>query len=116
MAGVDAVQSAFWISHMRRDSGDGHAVQLKLPSTTVLPRAVVAALPCLRSPPVRVMHGTVPGTFQEVWTSVHNGVGYLNFDFLDGSFVRACDMRCECCRRCAVPVLTVCRNGCHACV
>lgn len=64
-----------WISHMKR-ANDKSAI--KLPSTSVMPEAVVRALPAIPSPNLYVPFGERPSTFQQVnacrWSLVFWGI------------------------------------------
>lgn len=65
--------TGLWISHMRRTTkkisnalDQDQVPSFKLPSTAVLPKDVVDALPSLPDPPLYVPFGERPSTFQEV--------------------------------------------------
>lgn len=67
--------TGLWISQMKRvgqthctDADNTfHVPPIKLPSTLVLPKDVVEALPCISEPSLYVPFGERPSTFQEVF-------------------------------------------------
>lgn len=78
-----------WISHMKVANDKG---SFKLPSTSVLPKEIVQALPTVQSPSLYVPFGERPSTFQQVWVSVDNGIAYIHTNFYNGA---ASTSQCE---------------------
>ncbi len=78
------VDSALWISHLKRKGDIFGKPSFKLPATTVLANKTYS----LPEIPLSIYNNQA-GTFREIWYEEKNSVGYLHFDFHNGAMSTA---------------------------